>query len=372
MENPRAYLLADLGRATRLWPGLEAALAGPHPSEVILDTAGGQRFLGDAAPLLEQAGFGILVPPWWKQRTRLGLRLRARPRPVTASADGTGIGLAGLCDYRFEIAVGDATLTVKELRHLAELKAPLVRVRGQWVELRAGDVERALAVLTGPRRPARSNAAADDAAAGAMTAGEVLRIGLGLAPPPSAELPVVEVVAEGWLGALLGSDVDGDGADRGIEPRKTPAGFDGTLRPYQERGLAWLWFLHRSWPRRLPGRRHGPGQDRPAAGPHGGRTGRRRSGDDRGHGPATATAAGPDPARLPDVAGRQLATGDGPLRPRPRRPRPPRHRTAPRPALAAAAGRADLVITTYSLLARDRDLLARSPGAASPSTRPRT
>src|SRR5207248_8890254 len=76
-----------------------------------------------------------------------------------------------------------------------------------------------------------------------MTAGDVLRIGLGLAPPPSAELPVVEVVGEGWLGALLGTD--GDGADRGIEPRKTPAGFDGTLRPYQERGLSWLWFLHR-------------------------------------------------------------------------------------------------------------------------------
>ena len=153
LDSPQAHLLADLGRATRLWPGLEAALANPHPSEVVLDAAGGQRFLSDAAPLLEQAGFGILVPPWWKQRTRLGLRLRARPRPVSVSSDGTaGIGLAGLCDYRFEIAVGDATLTIQELRNLAELKAPLVRVRGQWVELRAGDVERALAVLTGPRR----------------------------------------------------------------------------------------------------------------------------------------------------------------------------------------------------------------------------
>ncbi|HET9442476.1 MAG TPA: SNF2 helicase-associated domain-containing protein, partial [Acidimicrobiales bacterium] len=249
VDSPQAHLLADLGRATRLWPGLEAALSDPHPSEVVLDAAGGQRFLGDAAPLLEQAGFGILVPPWWKHRPRLGLRLRARPRPVTVSSDGSGIGLAGLCDYRFEVAVGDATLTVEELRHLAELKAPLVRVRGQWVELRAGDVERALTVLTGPRRAARAGAGDGivgdeaDAAARAMTAGEVLRIGLGLAPPPSAELPVVEVVGEGWLGALLGTD--GDGADRGIEPRKTPAGFDGTLRPYQERGLAWLWFLHR-------------------------------------------------------------------------------------------------------------------------------
>ncbi len=337
VENPEAHLLADLGRATRLWPGLEAALADPHPSEVILDAAGGQRFLSDAALLLEQAGFGILVPPWWKQRTRLGLRLRARPRPVTVSADGSaGIGLAGLCDYRFEIAVGDATLTVEELRELAELKAPLVRVRGQWVELRAGDVERALAVLTGPRRTARE-----------MTAGDVLRIGLGLAPPPDAELPVIEVVGEGWLGALLGTDGDDD---RGVEARKTPAGFDGTLRPYQERGLAWLWFLHRN------------GLGACLA-------------DDMGLGKTAQLLA-------LMVAERENGEGDADPRLSPTLLVCPMSvvgnwqretaRFAPglvvyvhhgtsrtKAALAAAVGQADLVITTYSLLARDRDLLAK-------------
>jgi len=357
VENPQAHLLADLGRATRLWPGLEAALADPHPSEVILDASGGQRFLGDAAPLLEQAGFGILVPPWWKQRTRLGLRLRARPRPVTASSDGPGIGLAGLCDYRFEIAVGDATLTVKELRHLAELKAPLVRVRGQWVELRAGDVERALAVLTGPRRATRAGAvdatvgAEEDGAAGAMTAGEVLRIGLGLALPPSAELPVVEVVGEGWLGALLGTDGDGD--DRGIEPRKTPAGFDGTLRPYQERGLSWLWFLHS----------HGLGAC---------------LADDMGLGKTAQLLA----LMVAERENGDSDSSDGDPRPGPTLLVCPMSlvgnwqretaRFAPglvvyvhhgtnrsKAALAGAVGRADLVITTYSLLARDRDLLAK-------------
>ena len=360
VEDPQAYLLADLGRATRLWPGLDAALAEHHPSEVVLDAAGGQRFLGDAAPLLEQAGFGILVPPWWKQRTRLGLRLRARPRPVSVTTDGPGIGLAGLCDYRFEIAVGDATLTIKELRNLAELKAPLVRVRGQWVELRAGDVERALAVLTGPRRPTRAgtgDAILDDddenLAAGAMTAGEILRIGLGLAPPPDAELPVVEVVGEGWLGALLGTD--DDGADRGIEERKTPAGFDGTLRPYQERGLSWLWFLHR----------HGLGAC---------------LADDMGLGKTAQLLALMVAEREDgDSAG---DNGEGDQRPGPTLLVCPMSlvgnwqretaRFAPglevfvhhgtnrgRAALTTAVGRADLVITTYSLLARDRDLLAK-------------
>src|SRR5690606_19031667 len=53
-------------------------------------------------------------------------------------------------------------------------------------------------------------------------------------------LPVVSVTADGPLGELLAGEVD-----RRLEPVPTPDGFVGTLRPYQERGLAWLSFLQR-------------------------------------------------------------------------------------------------------------------------------
>ncbi|HET9772309.1 MAG TPA: SNF2 helicase-associated domain-containing protein, partial [Acidimicrobiia bacterium] len=239
VPDPAGHLRTDLNRAVRLWPGLDAALKEADPEGLELDAAGAQRFLSDAAPLLEQAGFGILVPPWWRNTPRLGLRLRARPRPAGVSGPTPGgIGLAGLCDYDYEVAVGDTTLSVQELQALAEAKAPLVRLRGRWVELRAGDVERALAILTRPAgapAPARPD----------MTAADVLRVGLGLDPPPSLDLPVVGVVADGWLGALLGTGSDADAAEERVEARPTPAGFNGVLRPYQERGLAWLWFLQR-------------------------------------------------------------------------------------------------------------------------------
>src|SRR5207248_695558 len=101
----------------------------------------------------------------------------------------------------------------------------------------------ALAMMGRPRRrrpEATGEPAGEDSdVAGEMSAADVLRIGLGLAPPPDADLPVVGIEAEGWLGALLG------GGDGRIEALPTPAGFDGVLRPYQERGLAWLWFLQR-------------------------------------------------------------------------------------------------------------------------------
>jgi SNF2 family DNA or RNA helicase len=68
-----------------------------------------------------------------------------------------------------------------------------------------------------------------------MTAGDALLAGLG---DSAADLPLAEVDADGWLGDLLSGQ-----ADRQIAPMGTPASFQGELRPYQERGLAWLSFL---------------------------------------------------------------------------------------------------------------------------------
>ena len=48
------------------------------------------------------------------------------------------------------------------------------------------------------------------------------------------------MAADGWLGDLLSGE-----ADERLTPAETPAGFHGTLRPYQQRGLSWLSFLGR-------------------------------------------------------------------------------------------------------------------------------
>jgi non-specific serine/threonine protein kinase len=343
VPDPGGHLRTDLGRAVRLWPGLDTAFKAPEPSEVELDAAGAQRFLSDAAPLLEQAGFGILVPSWWHTTPRLGLRLRARPRPAgLAGPTPGGIGLAGLCDYDYEVAVGDSTLSLQELQQLAEAKAPLVRLKGRWVELRAGDVERALAVLqrpAGERHPARRD----------MTAAEVLRVGLGLDPPPSLDLPVVGVVADGWLGALLGTGAADADADARIETRPTPVGFNGTLRPYQERGLAWLWFLQR----------YGLGAC--LADDMGlGKTAQllalmvaEREGGDTGARPGATLLVCPmslvgnwqrETERFAPGLAVHVHHGAG---------------RKVGPGLVAAAEKADLVITTYSLLARDQRYLAQ-------------
>ena len=219
---PEDDLLAGLGKASRLFPELDGALQGAAPETVPLDARGALRFLTETGPLLAGAGFGVLLPDWVR-RSRLGLRLTTRSRgsgqgPVT----GPVLGLADLVDFKYELAIGDETLTAAELAELARLKVPLIRLRGQWVELDERHLKAALKFLE--RR-----------GSGAMTAGDALAAGLG---QDVAELPVTEVDADGWLGDLLSGT-----ADSRLTPMITPASFHGALRPYQERGLAWLSFL---------------------------------------------------------------------------------------------------------------------------------
>ena len=226
VTHPDEHLLRGLGQAARLVPTLGRALASAAPCEYTMDAAGILTFLRDGAPLLEEAGFGVFAPPWWRSsRSRLGLRLKARTGSKGGISPGT-IGLDGLCDIRWEAVLGDDTLGLTELRQLARLKQPLVRVRGQWVELHHEELSAAITAVG--RRGVTGEV---------MSAGEVLRSALGF-EQGSGELPVVEVAADGWLGNLLsGAD------DRKLEPTPTPDGFAGELRPYQERGLAWLTFL---------------------------------------------------------------------------------------------------------------------------------
>jgi SNF2 family DNA or RNA helicase len=227
IARPDEELLLGLGSAARLFGELEDALRDPAPAGIALDTAGAFRFLKETGPLLAGAGFGVLLPDW-ARKARLGLKLTSRSPGTTTPSDsasapsGSGFGLNDLVEFRYDLAVGDTTLDAEELAELAQLKIPLVRVRGQWVELDEGNLQAALKFMARGRE-------------GVMRAGDVLVAGLR---GPEEDLEVTAVAADGWLGDLLSG-----AGDRSLAPVTAPASFRGDLRPYQERGLAWLSFL---------------------------------------------------------------------------------------------------------------------------------
>lgn len=246
-KNPQEQLLADLGRASRVFPEIEASLEDAHPVGFGMSTSQAYAFLRESAPLLEQNGFGVLLPPWWeKPSARIGVKLKIKSQAQDGGIGSGHFSVKSIMSYDWEVAIGDKTLSEDEFAHLAGLKLPLVQVRGEWVELRPEDIDSAINFFE-KKEKARE-----------ITLGEAMRLGLSLGgeaggsdadPQESGRgLPIVGIEAEGWLKEMLsrfsgaGAEGDGDGGSK-ITLITPPKAFNGTLRPYQVKGVSWLAYL---------------------------------------------------------------------------------------------------------------------------------
>ncbi len=222
-----AGLLAAMGQAAGLSHQIEASLRSRKPSGFSLDARGAHEFLTVTAPALEQAGFGVMLPEWWTGHgTRQRLAVRARVRtPAAEELEDAEISLDQKVDFDWQVTLGGKALSGRDLEELARLKEPLVEVRGQWVDTGTEEIHAALEFWKKRQ-------------GGKVTAKEIVRMALGAADT-SAGIRFEGVRATGWMGDLL-TRLQDKGA---LEKLESPAGFVGTLRPYQARGYDWLAYL---------------------------------------------------------------------------------------------------------------------------------
>lgn len=225
LDRPQELLLTELGRASRIFPELVPALRTACPSGLELDADGAYRFLSGTAAVLDEAGFGVLLPSWWDRRRKLGLVLSAYTPVDGVVGKASKFGREQLVEFRWELAVGDDPLSEEEIAALTETKSPLIRLRGQWVALDTEQLRRGLEFLE--RKPT-----------GRKTTAEILALAASHPDDVDTPLEVTAVRADGWLGDLLAG-----AAAASLQPLDPPDGFTATLRPYQQRGLAWLAFL---------------------------------------------------------------------------------------------------------------------------------
>jgi hypothetical protein len=239
IDAPGEVLIAELSRAARIWKKLEPLLSDPEPRELDLATSDAYRFLREIKPLLIEQGFTVEAPAWWDQPSiRLGARMIvesenvdltswAEGRATPGGATTSTIGLHSLVSYRWQIAVGDTTLTLEQFERLASQHAPLVRLNGKWVEIRPEDVKAAMRFI-------RENPG------GSMEVGKALRLAYA-SDPEQTGLPILGMEATGWVAAVFGDA----STNLSLPQISTPRGFVGALRPYQLKGLSWLAFLDR-------------------------------------------------------------------------------------------------------------------------------
>jgi hypothetical protein len=224
IDRPQELLLGELGRASSVYPDLGAALRAPEPSGWDLDVDAAHRFLTTGAALLDTAGFRVQLPAWWDRKHRLGLVASGQSTPADAAVVPGGMHREALADFRWSLAVGEDVLDEAEIAELVAAKAPLVRLRGQWIAVDPDRLRRGLEFLRRPRAT--------------VTAADVLALAAAHGDDLDLPLPLVDVQVTGWVGDVLAGT-----ADRTLRPVQPPATFTAQLRPYQRRGLSWLAFL---------------------------------------------------------------------------------------------------------------------------------
>jgi non-specific serine/threonine protein kinase len=189
------------------------------------------QFLRDCSQL-ERAGIVVRMPATWPAHRP--------PRPrVTAKVGGGAPSLVGqdaLLDFRMDVTLEGEPLTAAEIRKLLAETEGLALVRGRWVEVDREQLSRMIDRFSQAERAAARNG---------LTFGEAMRMLAGAdldgadAHAEGVEADWSQVTAGPWLAETLKGLRSQEGLDN-IDPGRA---LKGTLRPYQQVGMRWLYLL---------------------------------------------------------------------------------------------------------------------------------
>jgi SNF2 family DNA or RNA helicase len=228
IAQPQETFLRGLGLASRLYPIITPSLETASPEFCHLTPMQAYEFIKAVTWRFEDSGLGVILPPSLANRegwaNRLGLKISAE----TPQQKSGRLGLQSLLNFQWHLAIGGQTISKVQFDKLVKLNSPLVEINGEWVELRPQDIKTAQTFFSS--RKEQMSLSLEDA----------LRISKG-DTQVIEKLPVVSFEASGALAELIGALTN----NQEIQTLPTPGNFTGQLRPYQERGVAWLAFLER-------------------------------------------------------------------------------------------------------------------------------
>ena len=225
-------LLAPVDRAAAVSPLLKDLIDTGDVFEALAWTPhDAHRFLHDV-PAFEAAGIIVRVPDWWKRdrprRLEVNVTVGAKPP--------SGLGLDALLDFSVALAVDGEPLSDAEWRAILAGSDGLALVRGKWVELDREKLREVLGHWEKARRAARAGLSFREAMR--LLAGTAVADGEPAAPAPAHDWS--RVAAGSWLATTLAGI-----RDPATLAAARPRALHATLRPYQEIGVRWLWFLSR-------------------------------------------------------------------------------------------------------------------------------
>ena len=224
-------LLVPVQRASQTCPWLKSMVDAGEIYHPLRWTPGEALQLLRDVPQLEAAGVVVRMPAAW--------RGNRPPRPrVTGAVGGkppSGVGQDALLDFQMDVTLDGEALTADEIRELLAKADGLALVRGRWIEVNAEQLARTIQRFQEIERAAGQNgvpfAEAMRLLAGAdISAGEETE---------SAEADWAEVSAGPWLADTLKELRSPQGLAQ-VDPGDA---LQGSLRPYQQVGVRWLYLV---------------------------------------------------------------------------------------------------------------------------------
>ena len=224
-------LLLPVNKAAEQSPWLKALVdSGAIFHPIAWTPAEAHQFLRNI-PVLEASGIVVRIPDWWKPHQP------SRPRVnVKIGNRAAGLGMETLLDFNVSISLDGDTLSDEEWEQLLADGDGLVQLKGRWVEVDRDKLNSVLAHWKKVQREADDGISFLDGMR--LLAGAALDGG-GPADLPAGEHAWSTVVAGDWMQEAL------EGLRHPHGDMLPGAALKAQLRPYQQTGVQWLWWLNR-------------------------------------------------------------------------------------------------------------------------------
>jgi hypothetical protein len=198
------------------------------------DTGDAYAFLRET-PVLESCGISTRIPNWWRN----GKGPRPQVSARIGDKKGSALNTASLLSFSIEKTLGGQKLTDAEWETLMRANSGLVSLRGQWVEV---DRDKLSSVMAHWQRVERGEVGDGVGFLDAMRMLAGVRLDSDVDAEAERDVADWSTISAGDGLRKLLDQLNEPGNATGFDPN---TGLNATLRPYQSKGVKWLWFLQR-------------------------------------------------------------------------------------------------------------------------------
>jgi superfamily II DNA or RNA helicase len=178
-------------------------------------------------PTMEEAGLVIKVPDWWQNRRPPAPQVQV---VLDAGEKQSRLGIDSLLKFRISVAVAGEALSEAEIEKLLRSTAPLLSLKGKWIEPDGKKLKEALDFWH----------RAQQAHEQGIPFYQGLRWLAGW--QARSEASTVMETSSVQAGPQLQAQLQQLRADA-LKPEPPPTGLRAKLRPYQQVGLEWLSYM---------------------------------------------------------------------------------------------------------------------------------